>query len=383
MILNISPDDKFVPFLLDIFEEAVPGESLWRVYTDKPTQSFAALSDRQQVVGRDYFWSEAFKLDIQKADSIIFHSFFLTSLEQLLVLLQLPKNTPVLWRGWGADYYSILQAKGMQLILPETSTLMGGDGSLKRVFVKQFPKKLLNAIISRIAGQYINSKLIERVNYFSCCVPDEFEVLQRGAPNFGAQFLPLNYYSAEDIFLRGDNLQDLSGRDILLGNSATASNNHIEAMRVLSKLGMVGRKVVVPLSYGDMKYKEKILKVGADILGESFVPLISFMPLAEYNQAVSGCGNLVMNHIRQQAMGNISSALLRGGRVFLRPENPIYRYYTRMGVKLSPFIDGMTIQDLDTPLSRDDVLKNKEILLNIWSRAQGIKHVKAISQLGK
>jgi len=132
-----------------------------------------------------------------------------------------------------------------------------------------------------------------------------------------------------------------------------------------------------------MKYQEQIIQMGEEILGESFIPLTNYLSLPEYNQTVSGCGNLVMNHIRQQAMGNISSALLRGGKVFLRLENPIYKHYTRMGVKLFPFTDDITIADLDTPLDRDNVRRNKEIMMSIWSRAEGIKQAKAISQLGK
>lgn len=384
MILNIAPDDKFVPFLQGLFGEAIPGESLWRVYTDKLNPVFAEQAEGMEVINAGYFSSEKFKIDLKIADCVIIHSLFLSTLQKLFVLSRIPENIPVVWRGWGIDYYSILQANGLSLVLPETNSLIKRPGILKRVLVKQFPIKFLNAVISKFAGQFVNNKLIARINYFSCCVPDDFKALQRALPNFKAQFLPLNYYSTEDVFLRGCNLQDLSGYDILLGNSATATNNHIEAMRVLSKLGMAGRKVVVPLSYGwDADYQQKIVQTGKMLLGESFIPLTDYMPLTEYNQTISGCGNLIMNHIRQQAMGNISSALLRGGKVFLRPENPIYKYYTQLGVKLFAFSDDVTIADLDAPLNKDDALNNKEILMGIWSRAQGIKQVKAISLLGK
>jgi hypothetical protein len=383
MILNIAPDDKFVPFLQGLFEEASPGESLWRVLTDTPNPTFAVQADNMEVINGEYFGSEKFINDLLVANCVIFHSLSLSSRQKLLVLSRIPETMPIVWRGWGFDYYGILQVNGLRLLLPETNSLIKRPGVLKRVLVKQFPRKFLKAIFSKMVGQIINNKLIARINYFSCCVPDDFEALQRVLPNFEAQFLPLNYYSKEDVFLRGDSLQDLTGHDILLGNSATPTNNHIEAMRVLSKLGMHGRKVIVPLSYGDMKYQEKIIQVGEKLLGESFIPLTNYMSLPEYNQSVSGCGNLIMNHIRQQAIGNISSALLRGGKVFLRPENPIYKYYTRIGVKLFPFSDDITIADLDAPPNKDDAFKNKEIMLSIWARAQGIKNVKAISLLGK
>lgn len=383
MILHIIPDDKFVPFLQGLFEEASPGESLWRVLTSKPNPTFAAQTDSMEVINFEYFGSEKFKKDLQAANCVVFHSLALSSRLKLLVLTRIPKNMPIVWRGWGFDYYDILQANGLRLVLQETNSLIESPNVTMRVPVKQFPRMVLRAISSKTIWKIVDNKFMARINYFSCCVPDDYVVLKRALPNFKAQFLSLNYYSTEDIFLRGDSLQDLTGHDILLGNSAIPTNNHIEAMRVLSKLGMHGRRVVVPLSYGDMKYQEKIIQAGEEILGESFIPLTNYLSLPEYNQTVSGCGNLVMNHIRQQAMGNISSALLRGGKVFLRPENPIYKHYTRMGVKLFPFTDDITIADLDTPLDRDNVRRNKEIMMSIWSRAEGIKQAKAISQLGR
>ena len=383
MILHIAPDDKFVPFLQGLFEEALTGESMWRVLTCKPVPAFAVPAEGMEVVGNEYYGSEKFKSDLQVADCVIFHSMNLSSRQKLQVLSRIPVKMPIIWRGWGFDYYGILQANGLRLLLPETSLLIKRSSILERFFVRQLPRKLLNAIFLKTAAPVIANKLIARIDYFSCCVPGDYDALKRALPNFKAQFLPLNYYSVEDIFLKGDGLQDLTGEDILLGNSATPANNHIEVMRALGKLGLQGRKVIVPLSYGDMKYQERIIQAGKDLLGESFIPLADYMPLPEYNRFVSSCGILIMNHIRQQAMGNISAALLRGGKVFLRTENPIYGYYTRLGVKLFPFSDNITIASLDAPLNREDIRTNKAIMSKIWSRSQGIENVKAIMRLEK
>lgn len=412
MILNITPDDKFVPFLQGLFDEALPGENLWRVFRFTPDQTFAVQAETTEVIDGGYFGSDKFEGDLQVANCVIFHSLFLSSEQKQWVLSRIPESMPIVWRGWGFDYYGILEANGLRLLLSETNSLIESLGVskqvvgrfsgkllklffsktgrliknpslVKRVFDKQLPQKLWGTILPKMVEKSINDRFIARVDYFSCCVPDDFEALKRVLPSFKAQFLPLNYYSMEDVFLRGDSLSDLTGGDILLGNSADPTNNHIEALLALSKLGMQGRKVIVPLSYAgsDVRYTEKLIKDGAELLGESFIPLTSFMPLSEYNQLVSGCGNIIMNHIRQQAMGNISAGLLRGGKVFLRSDNPIYKYYFRLGVKLFPFSDDLTIADLNTPLNKDDARQNKEIMSRIWSREQGIKNVKAISLL--
>jgi hypothetical protein len=379
MILHIIPDEKFVPFLHGLFEEARPKENLWRVVTNKPNLVFAAQSENTLAVNSSYFLSNKFKEDVSVSDCVVFHTL---ELSHAVAALRIPKQKPIVWRGWGFDYYGYLESNGMSLLLPETSELSRRFGKATQVPIRQLPRKILSRVLSKMAGSWLKRRFIERVNYFSCCVPDDFESLKKVLPNFSATFIPLNYYSKEDIFLRGDNLRDLSGKDILLGNSASATNNHIEAMRMLSGMGMQGRKVIVPLSYGDLKYQEQIIRAGQELLGDSFTPLTKYLTLSEYNEIVAGCGNVVMNHIRQQAIGNVSAALLRGGKVYLRAENPIYKYYTRLGAKLFLLSDELTLSNLDTPLTQVDVSRNKEIMTRIWAREFGLKQAAHLASLG-
>ena len=44
-----------------------------------------------------------------------------------------------------------------------------------------------------------------------------------------------------------------SGNNILIGNSRSYANNHLEIFSILSKFNIANRKVIVPLSYGNMK----------------------------------------------------------------------------------------------------------------------------------
>lgn len=390
MILHIALDDKFIPFLQGLFEEALPGENSWKILTHKPDPEFALRDGNVEVIRGTYFGSEKFRDDLKVVNCIIFHSLPLSGQQKSIVLSSLREEATVIWRGWGYDYYGYLEANGLELLLQETKLLLGHLDAKRPSILRKSPREIIRRVRAgigraqaRIKWRGIDEKFLARVDYFSCCVPDDHESLQRVLLSFKAEFLPLNYYSVEDVFLRGDNLLDLAGPDILLGNSADPANNHIEAMRVLSDLGMQGRKVVVPLSYGDMEYQQAVLREGENLLGESFVPLVNFMPLSEYNRLVSGCVILVMNHVRQQAIGNISAALMRGGKVYLRPENPIYKYYSRLGVKLFPFSGDLTIADLDEPLNEEAVSNNKRIMLETWSRAQGLKQVRAIKLLAE
>lgn len=76
-----------------------------------------------------------------------------------------------------------------------------------------------------------------------------------------------------------------------------------------------------------------------------------------------------MNHIRQQALGNIVIMLYLGARVFVREENPIYKFVRSMGGCID------SVQDLEKspamlkiPLNIEEKRANRLFVENNWSR---------------
>ena len=132
--------------------------------------------------------------------------------------------------------------------------------------------------------------------------------------------LPL--FTAEDVFERGP--AEMAGPDVLVGNSATASNNHADAFALLAGC-TGGARVVVPLSYGNADYGAQVAALGARLFGDRFDALREWMPIDAYNERIRNCGFVVMNHRRQQAVGNIGAALFKGATVYLRREIELTR----------------------------------------------------------
>jgi hypothetical protein len=167
-----------------------------------------------------------------------------------------------------------------------------------------------------------------------------------------------------------------------LGNSATFTNNHIEAIDILEKI-MVSekRKIIVPLNYGDPSYAEEICQIGKNQLGDPFVPLMDWLTLEEYNQKISQCGFVIMNHKRQQAFGNINTALYKGAKVFLRPENLLYKYYKSIGMKI------FSVEDLEKlgenalqPLDTKTQKKNRAIISELMGRKKVVDHIRDLER---
>ena len=182
-------------------------------------------------------------------------------------------------------------------------------------------------------------------------------------------YLSWSYGNLEDDLIKNFEIARILGSDILLGNSASAENNHLDAFALLVKVNLEDRKIISPLCYGDSKYKDLILTEGEIFFGDNFEPLINFMPINEYLKTIEKCGFVIMNHIRQQALGNILIMLYFGAKIFLRKECPTYIFLKEQGAVV------FSIQELEKNLDllqahidSDSVKINQKVVMNNWSR---------------
>jgi hypothetical protein len=206
-----------------------------------------------------------------------------------------------------------------------------------------------------------------RANFFSAPLPQDFALVQRAlGRSFRASFIQLDCQCLEHAL--ADSPAELTGGDILLGNSATPTNNHVEALRRLAKADLGDRKVIAPLSYGDPDYRDAIVALGRQLLGERFQPLLAFMPLAEYNALTARCAAVVMNHRRQQALGNIMVALYRGARLYLDEAGMMYRYLREMGMVVQGMREIGARASWLEPASPQERARNRAALEALWSR---------------
>lgn len=128
----------------------------------------------------------------------------------------------------------------------------------------------------------------------------------------------MNYLRYMDIA----NLPQRNYTNILVGNSATKSNCHIEAFDLIKKYIGNSIKVYCPLSYGDGdEYKNYVISRGYEIFGgECFVPIQDYMDLDRYYKFLSGIDIAIFNTYRQQGMGNIQILLGYGKKVYIRKD---------------------------------------------------------------
>lgn len=363
-IVHVVSDEKFIDMAYREFEHEAPGKNIF-VIANKPHE-LKYIKFAQVVFLNDTKLKSLFSSS--NCCTIIFHSLG-NHCSRLLGYI--PNEKRVMWFGWGYDYYtSLLSAQYPDgLLLPETQQI--AEQCLNGDFLSTIKTKLKSCIKKIIRRDHISESLLKKVDYFIPVLETEYKLALKLNPWFKPKFTAWNYGTLEDDFLN-DDTTELLGGNILVGNSAAMENNHIEVFNFISNnIDISGKKIIVPLSYGDSRYAEYIINIGYDLFGSAFVPLRNFMNKDEYIELLQGCGYVFMNHLRQQALGNINIMLLNGAKIFLNSSSPVYDWLIKEGAYI--FAMGClachsTEKIKLTPLELHEKAHNKQIMMNHWSR---------------
>jgi hypothetical protein len=300
---------------------------------------------------------------VDQSDVLIAHS--MTALAARATIAA-PERVLRVWSGWGGDYYGSNTSRMSGLLGPESARYFRSTVSAVGTFMQPYRRFRASNVLKRAA---------RASDVFSAPIPEDLEVLQRRFSGFRGDYAQLNYASVEDTFAVG--AHDITGDDILVGNSATLPNNHFEVLQALASAGVDGRRVVVPLSYGDTAYADEVVRRGQKLLGSDFVPLRDFMPLAEYQAIIAACSVSVMGHKRQQGVGNIASALWAGAHLFLDDANPVSRFLAARGggaTSIAELAHGIPSGRVDD----QRLERNRALMRDFWGRDVVLANTRAL-----
>lgn len=268
----------------------------------------------------------------------------------------LDQNISIAWLVWGYDLYGEWHFLKHRIYDKNTKELLYTRGNITRLKYNIIYSQIGFLLFKhyRFFKNYYSTNYlsaVEKIKYFFSSTDAEYKLAKKinsHLTGFDFQYVCLDYIK------ENDNKHSLSKRpNILVGNSADPSNNHLSVFKILSKKNLTDTKIIVPLSYGGNKaYKDKIMLMGYKLLGKSFMPLIDYMPLDEYHKIISSCGIAIFNHHRQQAQGNIALMIDSGVQVYLNKKNPIYNIFRQKKISVKSF------EELKKPF---EVLSLKEI----------------------
>ena len=353
MIVHLFEDQKFVDITIENFENISVKLNRYIIFSNNQELRYVSRKEQTVILPNS---SYKLNLDLIYKDCQLLIIHFLSPIK-LYVLKNKPPHIKVLWSVWGSDAYD--HFLDQDFFEPLTNNVRRRSLFQRRQSFYLYT--LYHLVRYRVKPVRKELKLLQLINYVITVLPYEFEIIKK---EFGltAKYIDYNYGVNKFNSFSNSPL----GNSILIGNSATSTNNHLDVFDIIKE---TNKKLIVPLSYGayDYKnYKELIISEGIRIFKDSFTPIEEFMPLQDYRELTLSCNSVIMYHIRQQALGNIFMFLFQGMRVFLNSKSVTYSFLEDKGMIIFDLKQDYTL--LGVELNEEQKQINKEIVLNLTSR---------------
>jgi hypothetical protein len=349
-ILHVGEDSLFLSRFSAWFEQTAPGSSSYVVMTQpgRAELRFPIEAARVDVVVSRAPGLRLLVRAVRTADVVVVHSMGLFG---SIAAIAARRGAKLMWSGFGGDYYGDRSSRDTGLLGPQTMAVR------RALEPSASPARRIDAALRDAAKR----RAARRADYFSAPIAADLEVFRRRFPSFSGSYLQLNYATLSDM---DSGAGRTPGRDILVGNSASYANNHLEVFDMLARVDLTGRRVITPLSYGESEsYKDLVIQAGRARFGERFVALTDYLPLDEYIDLVASCGHVVMGHRRQQALGNIVAALCAGADIVLDERNPIVRTLRQEGAHIRT-LGELEREGFDPLPSHTD--ENRRVAERLW-----------------
>ena len=242
----------------------------------------------------------------QKAEKLVISGVFgICDIDGLQGLIEKKMLHKTYFHFWGGDFYCYRERQD-------------STNSFVRRFLLFYAFREAAGLIFLIDGEYEKFKTITGISnrHFVAPMP--------GDPDKRVDFAALR-----NQFIKNDDVVN-----IIVGNSATPTNHHEEVFYMLQHYANCNIKIYSPLSYGNVKYGETISELGNKMFGDKFKPIFDFMDIDEYLKFLTKMDIGIFYNDRQQAMGNISSLLKLGKKLFLRTKTSMWANFLNKGYKV-------------------------------------------------
>lgn len=366
MILHLIPDDKFTDYAINQFSSLeTPSEFLF--VKDSPDYQIKNLSNLNRVIlitsGQEDYRDFIKKIDSYSA--VIIHGFFYPWQEE--IISHVHADSKIAWVCWGGEIY------GRRQLLPHFL-----KNYTKFVYWKKQVKRFFKSK-PLLGNEYFSDlSTYKKINYCLTDMQEEYQFVKKFTHS-DMKYLWYNYYSIEET-LGELQYEKMNGNNILVGNSCSIENNHLDAFNNLSKFEINNRKIIVPLSYGADWLRNIILKRCFNLFGNHFMPIIDFLALNDYNKLISSCSIMIMPHLRPQAQGNIITGLWLGAKVYLSQDSITYKYFQRIGAVVFSIENDLIPGNKEalTALSDDIIEQNRAVMLREYGKDNMILRINEI-----
>lgn len=357
-LLHIVREYKFYKPVSKDYEKSSYYNNLYLFYQQKDyNKEYLKFENVKEVTIADSSRFVLEFIDKNKVDAVFFHS---VSVVDWKLISKIPSNVVIIWWAWGYELYSkygVLQPFiNINQYKKYTSEYLAYDNNMLKV-AKECIKSIARFTKSLYYANY-KIKALKNINYIKTVTNVEFSVLH----SISSLSHMRNFHGPVDLSSRINPLTIAFKKPgiILIGNSASATNNHLDIIYKINLLNISDRKIIVPLSYGDTKYKvflKNTIRNNPEI-SLNIEYLESFLDVDEYNNLFTRVSHAVFGVIRQQAMGNIRLCLLNGVKIFLFRESIAYKELKNKGYVVFSIEEDLNMAELSQPLSKEEAIYN-------------------------
>lgn len=320
-ILHILDDDKFIDRHISVFKEG-NFQNTFIYLKDEFTYDgkFKSILIHIKPLTEEYF-----KLPMESEKFHILIVYYL-SYEKAFLINRIRSNKIIkVWSFYGGDLYNH-PLFNTELFSPKTIELLKLNEKKNSIFYLKAVLRPLYHIINKKANPlYEFNKALVQIDYFAWYDKGEYDFLNKKFKNK----LPVFLESSISTPFREMPLQYDKADSILLGNSGSPYNNHLDMVLELENMNYRG-KITIPLNYGNASYISKFKeRLKASNLQITY--LEDFLPYEDYISLISKHCAALFNSYRQMALGNIFIALKCGVKVYLSEKNPSYQWLKGSG----------------------------------------------------
>jgi hypothetical protein len=365
MKLHLTHDDKFIDAFIKRTQTLGFRDHEFYIYsnnTKNPLQ-FVKSSNIKRIGLGDL---NNGGIDITKYETVYIHYFA----DELIDFVEkFGAKTKFIWIFWGADAFD-MQCFNKYFLAPKTQKLLNNILTNK--------DSTIIRLLSHYKAKYICTKKqkqkIKASKKFDCIahfLPEDIELINK---EFRHKFHHIYFtYGNLDDFITNSESNERK-KDILVGNSANPSNNHLDAFTYINEnLIYADCKIILPLSYsGSKEYIESVIKSGVTKYKDKFYPLIKFMNKSQYNTTISNVSIAVMPHLRSQAFGNIINLLWHGVKLYFYKDSNLYKFLISKGFTLYALKNKNSIYNI--PLENNIIEQNKELLHSLFGEKATIEN---------
>ena len=261
--------------------------------------------------------------------------------QKVKMINYLPRETKILWRFFGHELYDGINS----VLLSDSTKLLQQNQS-------SYPKSVVNYLYY-LKGKYNLYLAKRKVNVVLMMCEEEYDFLL----NFTS--LPRLITLAIHERFKINSITKNGLGNIIIGNSRSAYNNHIDLLNILSEHQFdKGIKFQLLFNYGGNGVYSEIVKRKAGSI--SNVEIIDdFLEKDVFDKLYENADALVLNTYRQMALGSIIQAIKQHCKIYLNSRNTITSWLKNNGLKI------FTIEDFIKDCKTNNFkLTTEEILIN-------------------